>query len=165
MRRRVKLFFDENDEMVDFDTDSNIEDFMCLECPDDKKKAVVNPIFKDLTLDEITQIIERNLFYSPSNQKISKINVNLGDEAFDKGITEITPNIFESKDKFTNAGMFIENYLKAKKRRVTKLDSSNSAPVVKMYLTDEEGGTDPTIEDLYNLGHDDAVKAKDLNRK
>lgn len=51
---------------------------------------------------------------------ISKVVVNLGNEEYDNGKTQITNDIFEGKNKTQNAALFIENFQKAKQMRAGK---------------------------------------------
>ena len=107
VRRRVNLYFDENDEMVEKEESDE-------EHP---------PLIQDQPFDAH---LHKKLIKLKQHQIINsrtKITVNIGDADYDNGKVKITKDIFDGRDKAENAEMFIENLIKT--RRLKDGDSQS----------------------------------------
>lgn len=101
MRRRVNLYFDENDEMIEKE-----------ESEEEQEESAKN----EAGLDDVD--LQKKLLKVKSMQMINsrtKITVNIGDADYDYGKNQITKEIFDGRDKTENAEMFIENLIKTRK--------------------------------------------------
>lgn len=120
-KRRVHLYFDENDEMVEREDDEE----------EDKELKDLKPGKADLNLD--IDILKKKLKQVQQKQSFkTKITVNLGNEEYNVGKTKITADIFDGNNKTQNAEVFIENLNKTKHRHLMigkspeKLDEAES---------------------------------------
>lgn len=56
------------------------------------------------------ELKKRMKHLSKKQQFTQKVTVNLGNEEYDHGKQEITPDIFDGYDKTENAELFMQNY-------------------------------------------------------
>ena len=102
-RRRVNLYFDENDEMVEKEESDNDQE--------QGQPGTPNDMLDDLDLQKkLIKLKQKQMLHSRT-----KITVNIGEADYDFGKKQITKDIFDGRDKTENAEMFIENLIKTRK--------------------------------------------------
>lgn len=96
----MNLYFNENDEMIEKNSDD---------------EYINEPKNSDEKLD-IDDLKKRMRHLQRKQQFTQKVVVNLGNEEYDHGKQEITPDIFDGHDKTENAELFLQNYNKTMTR-------------------------------------------------
>mmetsp|Transcript_8940 Transcript_8940/g.13706 ORF Transcript_8940/g.13706 Transcript_8940/m.13706 type:complete len:122 (+) Transcript_8940:230-595(+) len=104
--RRVKLYFNENDEMIEKAEDVDSEN---------DEESDLN-FGKNMSIAEIKKCIKEKKRRAALAGKKSKIIINLGREEFDEGAEHVTRDIFDGKNKTKNAEIFIDNLIKTKQK-------------------------------------------------
>lgn len=90
------------------------------------------PKTSDEKLD-IDDLKKRMKHLQKQQQFTQKVTVNLGNEEYDHGKQEITPDIFDGYDKIDNTELFLQNYQKTmsryeKERKLKKSLSNAETP-------------------------------------
>lgn len=101
-RRKVDLYFDHNDEMVEKEEDFSDPENMPSKEDRDAKDA---------------ENLKKKLRAVELNNYQTKITINVGSEEYDKGKEKITNDIFRGKNKLQNTELFIENLQKTKAKK------------------------------------------------
>ena len=110
-KRRVNLYFDENDQMVERNEDEELAREL------ERQEMKTGKADPNLNIDQLKHKLK---FIQEKQQFKSKITVNLGNEEYNQGKAKITPDIFDGSSKTQNAEVFIENLQNTKSRHLLR---------------------------------------------
>ena len=144
-KRRVHLYFNSNDEMVEKEDEESEETN-----PTDLKLGKDNQIKSGSAESESEAGVHSDLKKKELELEgyHTKITVNLGSEEYNKGKQKITSDFFEGANKFKNAELFIENLQKAKRACKDQHNQPKTAGIDEKPHKKTKGGSESKEEPL-----------------